>query len=109
VESEQGPKFVEPGGASEEAEVTFRPTPPQRPQSPIAGVVERSTAELSKIEGVHGVSEGRTPTGDDAVRVDIEDDSVRERLPTEIEGYPVEVVVVPGGFGILPAESPYPG
>jgi hypothetical protein len=55
------------------------------------------------------VSQGRTPTGDDAVRVDIEDDSVRERLPTEIEGYAVEVVVVPGGFGILPAESPYSG
>ena len=109
MDSEQGRRFVEPGGAPEEAEVSFKPSPPPRPQSPIAGVVERSTPELSKIEGVHGVSEGRTLTGDDAVRVDIEDDSVRERLPTEIEGYPVEVVVVPGGFGILPAESPYLG
>ncbi len=109
MESEQNPKFVEPGSASEEAGVSFKPSPPQRPQSRIAGVVERSKAELSKIEGVHGVSEGRTPTGDDAVRVDIEDDSVRERLPTEIDGYAVEVVVVPGGFGILPAESPYSG
>jgi len=37
------------------------------------------------------------------VRIDVEDDSVRARLPEEIEGYPVQVVVVPGGFEILPA------
>lgn len=109
MEREQNPAFVAPGDASEEAEVSFEPSAAQRPQSRIAGVVERSRADLLKIEGVHGVSEGRTPTGDDAVRVDIEDDSVRERLPTAIDGYPLEVVVVAGGFGILPAESPYSG
>ena len=94
--------FAEPGGDPEEAAISFTP-PNRQAQSAIAGVVERHRAELAKIPGVHGVSEGRTPIGDPAVRIDVEDDSVRTRLPKEIEGYPVEVVVVPGGFGILPA------
>ncbi len=110
VDSVQGQGFAEPGGVPEQAAVSFIPPPQQKPHSPITDVVERNRARLHKIEGVHGVSEGRTPIGDDAVRVDVENDAVRDRLPQEIEGYPVEVVVVPGGFGILPAGSPpYPG
>ncbi len=109
VDSVQAQDFAEPGGAPEQAAVSFTPPPPQRPQSSIAGVVERNRARLFKIEGVHGVSEGQTPIGDDAVRIDVENDLVRDRLPKEIEGYPVQVVVVPGGFGILPAGSPYTG
>jgi hypothetical protein len=105
----QGQDFAEPGGDPEQAAVSFTPAPPQGPQSPITGVVERHRARLSAIEGVHGVAEGRTATGDDAIRIDVEDESVRERLPDEIEGYRVEIVVVPGGFGILPAGSPYRG
>jgi hypothetical protein len=98
----QGWDFAEPGGAPEEAAISFTPPIPQG-QSAVTGVVERNRAELAKIPGVHGVSEGRTPIGDPAVRIDVEDYSVRARLPKEIEGYPVEVVVVPGGFEILPA------
>ena len=94
--------FAEPGAAPEEAAISFTPPNPQG-QSAITGVVERNRAELAKIPGVHGVSEARTLIGDPAVRIDVEDDSVRARLPKEIEGYPVEVVVVPGGFEILPA------
>jgi hypothetical protein len=119
VNSEQDQGFAEPSGPPEQASVPFTPPEsaaassapprPQGPPSPLTTVVERSKAQLLQIEGVHGVAEGRTPIGDDAVRVDIDDDSIRPRLPNEIEGYPVEVVVVPGGFGILPAESPYKG
>jgi hypothetical protein len=98
----QGRDFAKPGGAPEEAAVPFTSPTPQG-QSAVTGVVERNRAELAKIPGVHGVSEGRTPIGDPAVRIHVEDDSVRARLPKEIEGYPVEVVVVPGGFEILPA------
>ncbi|MDQ4093604.1 MAG: hypothetical protein M3143_09450 [Actinomycetota bacterium] len=105
----QGQGFAEPGGAPEQAAVFFAPLPQQKPNSPITSVVERSRARLHKIEGVHGVSEGRTSIGDDAVRVDVENELVRDRLPKDIDGYPVEVVVVPGGFGILPAGSPYTG
>ncbi|MGH2532408.1 MAG: hypothetical protein ACRDJW_08885 [Thermomicrobiales bacterium] len=103
--SSQDRGFAEPSGASEEAAISFTPPAPQGPQSPITGVVERNTTRLSQIEGVHGVGEGRTPIGNDAVRIDVEDDSVRERLPRELEGFPVQVVVVPGGFGILPAKG----
>jgi hypothetical protein len=100
----KGRDFTAPSGAQEEAAISF--TPPNRQgQSAVAGVVERNRAELAKIPGVHGVSEGRTPIGDPAVRIDVEDDSVRARLPKEIEGYPVEAVVVPGGFEILPASG----
>jgi hypothetical protein len=98
----QGWDFAEPGGAPEEAAISFTQPNPQG-QSAVTGVVERNRAELAKIPGVYGVSEGRTPIGDPAVRIDVEDDSVWARLPKEIEGYPVEVVVVPGGFEILPA------
>ena len=103
MNSAWGRNFAGPGDASEEAAVSFTPPDLREPQSAIAGVVERTGSELSKIKGVHGVSEGRTLIGDAAVRIDVEDESVRERLPKEIEGYPVEVVVVPGGFEILPA------
>jgi hypothetical protein len=108
VDGEQGRGFGEPGDAQEEAAVSFA-APPAQGSSVIADVVERSTERLSRIEGVHGIAVGRTAIGDDSVRIDVEDDSVRERLPDEIEGYPVEVVVVPGGFGTLPAGSPYTG
>lgn len=99
----QGRGFEEPGGAPEQAAVSFIPPVPQGPQSRITAAVDRHRAELSKIEGVYGVSEGRTPVGDAAIRIDVDNDSVRERLPREVEGYPVEVIVVPGGFEILPA------
>ncbi|MGH3905913.1 MAG: hypothetical protein ACRDTE_17295 [Pseudonocardiaceae bacterium] len=101
--------FEEPGGPPEQAAVSFTPPPPREPQSGITRVVEQNKARLFEIEGVHGVSEGRSPIGDAAVRIDIDYESVRDRLPQEIEGYPVETVVVPGGFGILPAGSPYRG
>lgn len=103
VNDKQGRGFAEPGGAPEQAAVSFTPPVPQGPRSAITGVVERHRAEVSRIEGVYGMSEGRTPIGDDAIRIDVDNDSVRDRLPKEIEGFPVEVVVVPGGFEILPA------
>lgn len=79
-------------------------TPPTaQGQSSVSAVIERIRTELAKIPGVHGVSESRTPIGDPAVRIDVEDDSVRARLPKEIDGYPIEIVVVPGGFEAYPA------
>lgn len=109
VDSTPGETFAEPCGAPEQAEISFTRPPPQRVPSPITEIVERNRARLSEIEGVHGVAESRTPSGDDSIRVDVEDDSVRERVPKEIEGYPVEVIVVPGGFGILPAGTAHIG
>ncbi|MBZ4322608.1 hypothetical protein [Streptomyces huiliensis] len=73
------------------------------PASRLTAVLERNRARLHEIDGVHGVSEGRTPAGDDAIRVDVEDESVGDRVPGEVEGFPVVIAVVPGGFGSLPA------
>ena len=101
---DQERRFVEPGGEPEEAEVSLTP-PVSQPASPITAVVERHRAELTRVKGVYGVSEGRTAIGDDAIRVDVESESVGEQLPSELEGYPVEVVVVPGGFEALPARD----
>ena len=40
-----------------------------------------------------GVAVGRTQTGEDALVVYMRDPSVRNRLPSEVEGHPVETVV----------------
>lgn len=93
--------FSEPGGTSEEAAVFFAP-PISQLRPAVVGVIERNGAALAKVPGVCGVSESRTPTGEPVVRIDVEDEMVRARLPEQIEGYQVEVVVVPGGFGIQP-------
>jgi len=91
--------FEAPRGDDEQAAVPFTPgTGPAR--SPIDEVLERNISALRAIEGVAGVGHGRTPTGDDAVVVHVGDASVRDRLPGDVEGYPVEVIVIPGGFDI---------
>lgn len=48
--------------------------------------------------GVEGVAHGLTPDGHDAVLVWVSTAKAAETLPTEIEGYPVVVAHVPGGF-----------
>jgi hypothetical protein len=98
------PEFDAPGEASERAEMHFSPAEhSQMSTSEIDGVIDRHSRELLAIDGVHGVGVGRTPIGDTAVRIDIDNESVRSRLPREVDGYPVEVAIVPGGFDILPA------
>lgn len=96
------PDFTEPGHAGEQAAM---PWAPDRPWSatPLDSAIERHRDQLLAIDGVHGISHGRTAIGDDAIRIDVEREAIRQQLPTEIEGYPVEVVVIPGGFDILPA------
>jgi hypothetical protein len=102
-ESEQAAVSFTPPGASEQAAMTFTPPVSQESQSPIMAIIERNRARLAGIEGVHGISEGRSRIGDPVVRIDVDNESVRQRLPKEIDGYPVEVILVPGGFDVLPA------
>jgi len=106
--AEPGEGLRPPGGDPEEAAMSFEGPPPGAPGSALAGVVARNARRPAAIDGVHGIGEGRTPAGDPAVRID-DDDRVREALPREIEGFPVEVVVVPGGFDILPEPGAEPG
>lgn len=59
---------------------------------PIEQVLARRTAELMRIDGVEGV--GQALCADQpCIRVYIRTETVRERLPRELEGYTVSAVV----------------
>lgn len=58
----------------------------------IDSIIERRSPELMAIPGVLGV--GQALCGDSpCIRLYIHDDSVRSRLPTSLDGVPVDAVV----------------
>jgi hypothetical protein len=63
------------------------------PESEIEAVRRRHEQEIVSIDGVMGIAVGRTATGEDALVLYLRDPSVRDRVPTEIEGHPVETIV----------------
>ncbi len=91
------PIFEEPHGASEQAAIPFAPAP-LGPPTAMDAVLERSRQRLLTIQGVVGVGQGRTAIGDDAILAFVDNQGVGSKVPRELEGYPVEVIVVPGGF-----------
>jgi hypothetical protein len=94
-----GQGFEEPAPGREEAALpTTTPPPNQGGTHPIDAVLERSRPKLLAIPGVAGTGHGQTPNGNDAVVVWVTDPRAAERVPAEIEGYPVIVNIVPGGF-----------
>lgn len=97
MRSGQNRRFEAPYSTGEQAAVAWTPTP-ERPATPIDEMLERNRPRLLTIEGVIGVGHGRTASGDDAVLIYVTDNSVRDRTPGTVEGYAVDVVVVPGGF-----------
>lgn len=80
------------GHTLEDAAVAYNPDP-GRSQSPVVAVRERNEKRLLAINGVVGVAIGRSPIGEDALVVYLRGSSVKLRVPSEIEGYPVETVV----------------
>ena len=60
----------------------------------IERVRSRHERSLMEIEGVNGVALGRTLIGDDAIVVYLRDESARRGVPSELEGYPVQVEVI---------------
>ena len=64
----------------------------ERP-SEIDAVRERHQRALMAIDGVVGVAVGQTPTGDPAIVLYLRDPSVRTRVPTQLDGHPVQTVV----------------
>lgn len=62
-------------------------------QSQVEIVRKKHERSLMGTDGVLGVSVGRTAIGDDAIVLYIRDASVKRRVPTQIEGYPVETTV----------------
>lgn len=70
----------------------FTPEPAHRDSqgsSEIEAVRTRHEGSLMAISGVLGVSIGRSPIGDPAIVVFIEDASVEGRIPVHLEGFPV--------------------
>jgi hypothetical protein len=59
-------------------------------QSPLERTRQRHEQALMAIDGVVGVGIGRTSTGDEAILVYVKDASVKKRIPTRLEGFPVE-------------------
>ena len=94
-----GPGLEEPANNGEEAALPGNAPPPYAGDThPIDAVLERSRPELVAIPGVAGAGRGQTPDGDAAIIVWVTDSQAAERLRPEIEGYPVIVNIVPGGF-----------
>ena len=62
-------------------------------QSQVESVLARNERALMAIDGVVGIGIGRTRIGDDAIVLYLRDASVKQRVPTQIEGYPVETTV----------------
>jgi hypothetical protein len=91
--------FDEPQQAQESAEMPFR-TPDQPPMDELDEVIARTASELKDRQGVHGVGRGYGRPGEDGIVIFVDNADVKGSLPNEIEGYPVVVEVVPGGFTI---------
>ena len=78
-----------------------------RSEATVEAVRSRNESRLMAIEGVVGIGVGQTAAGDDAIVVYLRDESVRQRVPATIEGYPLEIVVS-GGFDAQRADPKPP-
>lgn len=90
--------FAAPGGRHDIYEEAAMPLTPERAggyvgPSQIEIVRERHERELMAIDGVVGVVVGRTPIGDDAIIIYLREASVKQRVPTQVGGYPIETIV----------------
>ncbi len=66
---------------------------PEESPSGLAAIRDLNEARLLAIDGVKGVGIGRNQIGQDALVIYIVDQSVSDRLPKTIEGFPVKLVV----------------
>ena len=71
----------------------YMPESTAGPASGIDAVRQRHERDIAAIDGVVGLGIGRSRTGQDAIVVYLRDAAVGARLPSELEGYPVETVV----------------
>jgi hypothetical protein len=93
------PRDPNSGNESEQAAIeTDLPPPPYWSQTRLSEALARHRVRLLAVKGVHGVSEGQDPNGQEIVRVDVESADVASALPPDVDGFPIRVVVVPGGF-----------
>jgi len=85
-------RFEPPGDvAGEDVAVPYRPNEEQLTGT--RAIVRNRDRELLAVDGVEGVAAGQDRSGREAIVVYVRRQSVGERVPKTIEGYPVEVVV----------------
>lgn len=65
------------------------PPPPGR----LEAAKRRNERALMAIDGVEGVSLGQTAIGGEALVVYLRDASVKRRVPSQVDGYPVETSI----------------
>ncbi|MGK5055433.1 hypothetical protein ACQ4WY_00675 [Janthinobacterium sp. LB2P49] len=66
---------------------------PAAPQGRLEAARRRNERALMAIDGVEGVSLGRTTVGKEALVVYLRDSSVKRRVPLQVDGYPVETSI----------------
>jgi hypothetical protein len=82
---------VSAGG--ETAEMPYSPTSTVQSDSVSAAVLDRNRDRLLGIDGVQGVGIGRGVAGEDVLIAYVRDSETIQRLPAQIEGYPVHAEV----------------
>jgi hypothetical protein len=94
--------FDEPAGATEEAALPTGPPPTPYDVPPdMQSTLERARESFMKHPAVAGLAHGLTADGRDALVIYVTEQSATASLPDELEGYPVIIQVVPGGFHAL--------
>lgn len=94
-------QYDEPRQTDEVAALPVRDEPPPGPpMDELDAVITRVAQDLKHVPGVHGVGRGLGTPERDAIVVFVDHADVGKSLPEQIEGYPVAVQVVPGGFSI---------
>ena len=72
----------------EEAAVPYNPEEPERPVTGVHAVVRRHEQEMMGIDGVEAIGAGA-----EEVVLSIREESVAERVPKTLDGYPVQTKV----------------
>ncbi|MGK5052257.1 hypothetical protein [Janthinobacterium sp. RB2P8] len=93
-------KFVPaPYAVFEDAAMPYVPDEPSGhahatpPPGRLEAAKRRNERALMAIDGVEGVSLGQTAIGGEALVVYLRDASVKRRVPSQVDGYPVETSI----------------
>ena len=68
-------------------------SPESEESSAVEQVKQRHERELMAIEGVEGVGIGNDSIGNDAIIVYLRTEHAKTRVPSSIDGYPVQTIV----------------
>jgi hypothetical protein len=74
----------------ENAEVSYNPEEGEPDRSGgIQGALNKAQNQLAHRKGVHGMGMSKTPSGQDAIVVYVENERVLSQLPSDVDGFPV--------------------